>query len=378
MYLPALLIIVFSGFYISSIKIDPIYIAFLLGVFFLYPNAMSNRRINLKSELVPVYAFIAYIVITQYLILKNYSKPVINVLLALIYFIVTFRSVDYMDYKKISRISHIFINTSIVILIIEATYRWFHPVDLIENISRGAYIYRYKISSFMYQDSNFVGIYIVVLFFYCIYLKKYFGEKYNVQLIFLFILCLLTISKASIVTMILFWIIFDLEISKIFKIILLLVLGATAGMWFLKMIIQDESLMARYALFYYAGKYFESASVFNKAIGVGFGNAKYYMNIGAHSIFIAFLVEAGIVGLVALLLVWVYIVKKTKGQALVVLLPFSLNALALSGHSITFLYCVLAIICALRNNAQKYHLTDTVNKRHHKKIVIKGYSWIKY
>ena len=377
MYLSALLIIVFSGFYLYGMKIDPIYIAFLLGVFLLYPKAMSNKKLKLKLELLPIYVFIGYIIITQYLILSNYTKPVINVLLALAYYIVTFRTIEHLNYKKISRISRIFINASIIILMVEAIYRWLHPVDLVENISRGAYIYRYKISSIMYQDSNFVGIYIVVLFFYCIYLRKYFEEKYRIHLIILFVLCLLTLSKASIVTLILFWIIFGMDISKINKIVLLILLGGTAGIWFLKMIIQDDSLMARYALFYYTGKYFKSASIFNQIIGVGFGNAKYYMNIGAHSIFIVFLVEAGIIGLVALLFLWVHIIKKSKGQALIVLLPFSLNALALSGHSITFLYCVLAIICILSKDSQKYFVMCHEDKKHYKKIVIKGHSWVK-
>lgn len=373
MYLSALFIIVFSGFYLSCVRIDPIYVAFVFGTLFLYTNSISNRYLKLKADLIPIIAFIGYIVITQYLILCNYTKPVINVLLALIYYIVTSRTIEDLDYKKISKISHIFINVSIVLLIVEVLYRWMHPIDLIENITRGAYIYRYKISSIMYQDSNFVGLYIVVLFFFSVYFKKYFGEKYNVQLIILSILCLLSLSKASIITMFLFWIIYDLNMEKILKFILLVALGSTAGVWFLKMIIGDESLLARYALFYYASKYFESASILNKMIGVGFGNAKYYMNIGAHSIFIAFLVEAGVIGLVALLLLWIYIVKKSSGHASIVLFPFALNALSLSGHSISFLYCILAIICVLSKDFKKNHAINVVNNKPRKRIVLKGH-----
>lgn len=345
--------VVFSGFYINLLYIKPVYIAISLGVIgyiFLEMKTFKNiiwDKLSIFTIIWTIYMCISFVFI------RGYIGTTLNSIMSVFTYFIGVQYLKNRDENRILKISRDFINISIVLLIIEAAIRISHP--RVDDLS----FYRYKFNSIMYEDSNYVGIFIICLFFYSIYLSKYKDEKYIWQKIVLFLLCIVTVSRAAIIAtlgMIITLKVFDIlyniakrltkkqKITIIIITSLIIIILCLLGVDFL---LRDGSFRSKFYIAELAIKHLKNSSVNQILFGVGFGKTYNYIGIGAHNIVIAYALESGIIGLIFFIMFTIMIAIKTNGKSLIITIPFFIAGMSLAGFTLPFLYIIYAMIYTL-------------------------------
>lgn len=354
-------IIPFSGFYLTKFGISPVYISFSIGFCFLLILIFLRPKIKLSIEIILCFILLLYFTISQIILFKPDISAFIGVIFSLVYFIVSYLILSKVDNKLIINMSEKMIFFSIPLLIYEAYYRITNPVLILGIAEKGKedlFFYFYKVNSIMYQDSNFVGLYIISLFFFLLYLKQCTNKKYYLSIIILIILTLTTISRASILTLFLFSIfyIFKQEIFR-FRLIILFILIILAP--FIYSFLNnhktiDSSFSTKFMIINNTITYLKNCTFRNFFLGVGLGNAFQVLDIGAHNFIVTYLVETGLIGLLLISIFWLYILLKTNYKVGIVMFPFLFDSMSLTSHSIPYLYVIFAIILTIESRRKIY------------------------
>lgn len=352
-FIASCILILFSGYFITSLTYSPIYFSFLIGLLFVVFLVFKQHTIWADKSTKIVLLFLSYIVITQYILNKNSSHAVFNVVFSLLHFCVICRSLLYCDRYQIQKLSRWMINVSIPLVIYEGIYRWQHPIVYINNVRYHIEYYQYKYSSIMYGDSNYVGLFCVCLFFFCVYLEKNEQLNLKIQKIILAIAIIGTLSKASIATLIVFYIMFDVK-AKLWIRMCIMGVGVMVGLSdFVAIILRDGSFVGKISIIKRTYLFLKAAPIKMILFGVGFGNTNMYIPGGAHNLIATYIVESGVVGLFLLFWIWYNVLKITKYKLYVVLLPFFVNCMSLSGHANTYFYTILAIATMLEKRREE-------------------------
>ncbi|MDA1777446.1 hypothetical protein PDL16_10050 [Bacillus cereus group sp. BY9-3LC] len=354
MYRTSYILIVFSGFFLNFLPVSPIYLFFFLSLIGVFLYSLKNQELHFNHLTGLTLILLGYLIITQIMINEDKTNAIYNVIISLIYFILTFASIHKLETEKIIKISKSFINVSILLLIVEAIWRISHPwypTTLWYMTQVDSSFYKYKMNSIMYQDSNFVGIFIISLFFFCVYLKLNHAITLRWQMIVLASLCGLTFSRAAIITLVAFYILLGIR-SKAMKGLMILLSMLFGFVFLINYIDDDISFLSKLDIIDRTITFMKHASISEIAIGIGFGNAFKYLQIGAHNFIVTYLIESGVIGLFLLLLLWWKILRSTKFKAGIIMIPFLVSGMSLAGHAITYLYCIFAIIYILEKRKE--------------------------
>lgn len=356
-----MLIIPFSGFYITKLPISPIYITFLGGATLSGLLLIKTNRIKMDSTIVISFSFIMYLLFSQFAFSAPNVSAFSNFVFSLICFIIASTALCKEDTITILGMSEKLVYFSLPLLIYEAYYRISHPVYFVDFAAQGREdleFYFFKMNSVMYQDSNFVGIFIVTLFFFTFYLKQYTNKKYYVSLFLLATLVLLTLSRSSIFSLAFclllypFRKLFYTHIKKVIFILICIIILVTPILFDIKSI--DDSFSTKFTIFQKTIDYLSIAPLKLKLFGVGFGNAVEVLGIGAHNFFVTYLVESGLIGLIFVVILWIVIIFKTRFKAGVVIFPFLLNGMSLTSGAIPYLYSIFAVILTLESRRGRF------------------------
>ena len=379
MKLPTFLLVVFSGFYLTQlVPISPIYfsfvISFIIFIFgFLYHG---KRQLHLLS--VPVFVNFIYLIISQPL---NHPDILtfLNVLFSLAYLIIILNTASHISKDELIRYSKIFILFTIILLSIEATWRLSHPANMAklalknggntdteqlflpsDNSASGLILknnneavrnlfYSFKISSIMFQDSNFVGTYGLTSFFFYLFLFRERFVKSYIPLYILGFLILLTLSRSAIITIPLTYVLIAItkKSSSIIYTVLFFVLLIIATVFIFHSVATDESFLSKIRILMLSSSHLSHLSFIDLMNGIGFGNTVRYLGIGSHNIFLTYLIESGIIGLVLFLITNLMFVKGSNRKSLYLTLPLFISGMSLSGHVLTFYYTCLAVLYLL-------------------------------
>ena len=383
MKLPTFLLVVFSGFYLTRlVPISPIYFSFALSfLLFLLGFLYSGKR-QFHSLTIPALINFIYLLVSQ-----PFNHPevltLINVLFSLAYLIVILNTASYVSKAELIRYSKIFIIFTILLLTIEATWRLSHPVDLAQmvhnkgkindteqlflpsdNGSNGLILsgnneaeknlfYTFKISSIMFQDSNFVGTYGLISFFFYLFLLRERFVKSSAPLYLLGFLIILTLSRSAIITVPLTFLLIAItkkNRSDIYMALFLVLLLFGAILIF-QGVETDASFMSKIRILMLSSNHLNHLSFIDLMNGIGFGNTVHYIGIGAHNIFLTYLIESGIFGFVLFLITNLMFIKGSNRKSLYLTIPLFISGMSLSGHVLTFYYTCLAILYILTRNA---------------------------
>jgi hypothetical protein len=346
------LLIPFSGFYCNRF-IDPVDVVFVLCVFLSLTYIMLRGKLFVESTILLVTGFVGYLCLTQPLIGGKLSTTA-NVLLSLLYFVITVILTLRLDIQDIISLSNRFIFISMVLLIVDCVLRLTHPAYSFDDYRR------YKMGGFLYQDSNFVGTFIVVLFFLAYFLHTYGYSKQRLSLILLFCLAICTFSRASILTIILFYFTFRYLRNLSMKTLIPAILtgGIIIGLVLIynKFFFTKDSIALKFLIITRSRDFWWGSPLMTKLIGVGFANTYSKIGIGSHNIIVTYLMESGVIGVAFLLILWWIIVLKTRFKALLILLPFGFNAMSLAGHGVPYLYCVLGLLYVIHKKEISRHV----------------------
>jgi len=338
------LIVIFSGFFIIKIPIDPVYIFFSLGSFIFLTLILIKKRVYLDEINVLIVTFVIYLIFSQTLNDGDVKNLFLVVFSLLFYFLVS-NLVIGLDKLSIKKLSLRFINASIFLLIVEALYRLTNPLYFVNPnlIDRSDYFYFYKMNSIMYQDSNFVGMFILPLYFFSEFLEDEFEEQYIFRKTVLFILCFLTLSRAVIISLIIFKVIllFKNHIRKYFFVILPFI--SILIFYIFYYIRNDSSFASKLFIFEKTYLFLTNYSVQDILFGVGFGNSINVIGIGAHNIISTYLIESGIIGFAFLTIIWLIILFRSNWALFYIMFSYLLASMSLTSHAIPYLYVIFAL-----------------------------------
>lgn len=338
-------LVIFSGFYLFKYStIAPVYFIYfslmpIVSILFLF-----KQKIKFNYILISPIIIILYLIMTQafldcrMLTLFVYSSSIS-------FFIFTFLLISNINRKEIISISNKFIIFSILLLTADALYRLseFKLSTFLLNF------YIFKENGLIYVDSNFTGIYALVLFFFTYYLKSINKlRRYDLFMLISFVLCLLSFSRMSITTLIFCYnFLLIKKQNLLIKLICLsfLLIGSIVFIHF--SFINDGSFESKLSLFRHIFIFYEERTFFEILFGMGYNNSEAFLGIAPHTFLTTSLLETGIIGTILSLLFFLVVTLATKGKALIIICPLLINGFSLWAPPMHYVYATLAIILVL-------------------------------
>ncbi|MEQ5679564.1 hypothetical protein AB7351_13680 [Providencia rettgeri] len=218
-------------------------------------------------------------------------------------------------------------------------------------------------SSYFYYDSNFAGLVITSLIAFAIYLNKVLEVKVKKQIFLLFVLLLLTFSRAAIVAGIIIIIIYHsivrFRLKSYFTLLATFFTFSYLLYQYLYIDINfrdiDGSFNSKFYIFSIAEDLYSSLPVDLKFFGIGMGNAELFLDIFAHNIYVTFFLEFGIIGSVVFLSFIAYSLYISKSYTIILWLPVFICGISLFSAYSPFIFIINAIIISEEREKQKGH-----------------------
>ncbi len=358
-YISLFFLVVFSTWYITKLPVSPVYVTSLVGFVFSLFFLAYRRFVKFDFLIGLSLVIVSYLTVVQLFFLKPDFNTFLNVVFSFLVFIFVRLLLPSISIFNVVRLSRLLILVSLPLLIFESFYRILNPPQdrfdfYVATDREDLLFYVYKFNSIMFQDSNFVGMLILSLFFFSIYYFRYTSSKstllYSTTLFFLL---LATLSRAAIFSSFLFLLLFPLRnfiyVNRKFVFFVLILITPFLFLVAVKLSDFDESFASRFYILNNTYLFISNASFFEVLFGVGFGNAVEVLHIGSHNFFVALLVEGGLLGLFFVMLLWLNILFKSNYAAGIVIFPFLLAGLSFSSLALPYLYAVFALILEMED-----------------------------
>lgn len=340
-----------SGLYLTKLApLSPVHVAFCVLCLIVYLKfASKNSYVIGTVSFVPLLASLYFVS----LFLSSPAPAVLNI-------IITFTSplLVYVFFNK-KRISNTQINAFLLfyalLFLTDGIWRLLNPaeMDLKKLAELGIGFQIYKLNTFMYMDSNFVGLQACSVFSFMCWLS-YSGIKQNKLIaICLSIATFLTFSRSAIIVCffsVFMMLLFKSKIPKLILNLLFLILSLLVVMSVFIVFANDVSFMSKFHIFSIALEYLFREDWVTLFVGVGIGNAKDYLGIGAHNLLVTFLVETGIIGLIVFLVMNLYWYSILKRGWLIVVFPFLLASMSLGTTAIPYLFTLVTMAILIKRN----------------------------
>ena len=204
------LLVSFSGLYITKIGLSPIYFFSFLGFMLFLAFFKNSLKITL-SEKLSVTTFLYFLITNIFL---NFDpSALIGLLLSFaVYFVVSNTITNLNTTPNYNKVINLFFFVTLPLLIAETIIRYAYPIGIDQFVEMGRediIFYIFKFNSIMFPDSNFTAILILCIISSFFYLKSINSENKN-RLIFiiLYVLLILTLSRAAILSGILLLLLF--------------------------------------------------------------------------------------------------------------------------------------------------------------------------
>ncbi len=343
--LSGFLVVAFSGFYLKIGIFSPVYWTALLGlIFFAYMIFAGKTFVLVNDVVIATLAFMGYVLLSQ--LPRGTNGSLLNVLFSAFYFLLTYEILLSSKKESVLLFCKYLIWISIVLLLVELGWRFTHPA--LEQPS----FYKFKFNSIMYLDSNFVAVFAMCLFFLALYLHENHNVELKKEMIALLILIVLTFSRASILVVAACTILFTKRIPRKWK-QMIVVVGCVAAAVLLRIMLNDDSNQMRFYIVQVAIDFYANQSTLaQKLFGIGFGQTQNYIGYGPHLLFITYLLEAGLVGLILLIGYWFVLLKRSRYKAGYVMIPFLIVGFSMAPHFIPYQYCAYAVIMVLESKVE--------------------------
>jgi hypothetical protein len=349
-----------SGFYLTQVvDVSPIY--FLVGASAVLAVAAASGSTFTRPAL-PWVSLSALVV--QLLYSSTVSEPhavlayTLNVVcLALAAFVFS-----RLTKQDLCRCRALLVRFTIALGAIEAAVRWLFPfqelpADKLQHMEvSGALFYQYKFNSLMYMDSNFVGMWLLVVVLFQLHATPadHRSRGWRVEALCLLALLALSICRAAILAVAAY---FALRLAlqgrrrriRAWHIALASLTVAAAVGWFFSEMAQDESFQSKLVIFdLIVNGYLSSARLEALLLGTGVASSADVLGgIAAHNYFAMLFIECGVVGLVFTLSVHFFFVRRCRSAAGPLLGCFYFAGLSMAPMTAPYLYVALALATEL-------------------------------
>ncbi|MBT0395899.1 O-antigen ligase family protein [Morganella morganii subsp. morganii] len=339
-----------SGFYITGItKYSPVYISFFLAIIYTTYLFFQRKKVY--------WPFLLFIFITLLFIPAIYNSTVSTSINLLISFYSPVLCAVLFYKKKISPSILLAIFLSYAILLSsDGIWRLFNP-DLthVEQLSKLGVLFQiYKSNSFMYIDSNYVGLESIIIISSFIYLFKDYRLVGKIKILYIIVIlllilsCALTFSRAAILSLLflfLVYFIFKLNMKYIFAILPICIVSLS-GLIYYKFS-TDISFGSKFYIIEITYDFIVNSWDSHLLFGVGIGNTVNYLGIGAHNLAITYLIETGIVGFSAFIFSMLFFLFSLKRDFFIVIIPFLLTSMSLGTTAIPYFF-TFSCLCVLK------------------------------
>lgn len=343
----AFLLIVFSGFFLNVTPTSPIYVTFIVAALIIgyIIGKRKHIKVNKYSKILTV--FFAYIIVVYFVFMQKVTNTTFNVIFSLVYGIFTTLAIQEIKSSDIVEYCIYSFRFAVVLLYAEAIWRWTHPVWEKVLAENDILYYQYKRSSIMYADSNFVGVYALILYFFVLYIEQIADIDLKKYKILFTIATLLTLSKAACLILFFSYFYSLKKISIGTKIVVSVAVLGLAISPIMQQLLKDGSLLGKLTIVTNAVEYMKGVSRLEYLFGIGFGYLADLKFTSGHNLIVTFVIESGVIGLMMLFCTWFAILKVTRYRGGIVLIPFFLVAMSLAPHAIPYVYAMLAVIYIL-------------------------------
>lgn len=346
----------FFGFYTTKIGISPIYFTFLVACVFLGLGYIySNASIKIDSIVLSAIGLLIYLIFLpllywDYVDSSNISAWV-NIVFSLLNLIVISLIVNSVDHRVLLKGVNLAAIFSVILLFVELIYRFSYPYiqierggEVIEDLSW----YAFKTTSFMYGDSNSIGLFAACLFIFVLKFKRY-NKSMGLYLLPIGVLLIGSLSRASILSTVVVSIFVIIE-KKIFRVLFLLACTVMAIVFLYLVDFNDDSLGERFWIASLVIEYIIGSDLVSLLTGGGPGSAEKMIGVGAHLLPFTWLLELGILGASMQIILWYLIWKRSPSATTPLFLIFILNGFAFTTFAIPWFYVMIIIIiyCAKR------------------------------
>lgn len=356
-------IVPFSGFYTVKLGLSPIYLTFTLAVLALLAGSLQRLRIGRNAPAVLASALLLTYITVLLAHGWTFDSPLpsawVNLAFSLLYFIVTTIVLENSTRRHVIRASEMAVVLSIALLAFELTYRLTHPVDpedLWTTDREDIFWYVYKTSSFMYPDSNSVGLFVSCLIAFVVGVPPTEARRLRKYLPPLLILVLGSLSRAAILATCAVFL-YQYSSGSRTRTVLFSVLALAAGLATLAWFATDESFMSKLWIAGLVAIYASTTEWPLLLIGVGPGNAETALGVGAHLLPFTLLVEIGVLGTLLTAALWLFIWKRSGRHGTPLILALLVNGLSFTTFAIPWFYAMAAVLIHLSRVAPSARLS---------------------
>ncbi|WP_338804089.1 hypothetical protein WDV76_20635 [Xenorhabdus griffiniae] len=344
--------LIFCGFYLTKVtSLSPVYLSFLLAIAFIYLHFVAKNTIKVDRSL---FNLSCVCLLFFFIIFNSKFSLLVNLFISLLSpFLVAF----FYKNKTAKSNNLLFIFFSYALLFnTDGLWRIINPdltnLEKLESLNIGFQIY--KVNSIMYPDSNYVGLQAV--FFISIYVYLFKGVKFNKSrkiiyfIVFLLLLSsiILSFSRSAIIGVLVFFFFYLLKnTNKFLFLFTSIIIFIITIAFFSNHYSNDISFSSKFHIFFITYDYLYHADIYHILFGIGLGNAVNVIGIGTHNLFITFLIESGLTGLLIFLFILIYFIKKLKYDFFITAFPFILSSMSLGTTALPYFFTFICL-CILK------------------------------
>lgn len=342
-------------FYAAKITpYSPIYIIYLLLLPISMLNIIKKNYISVSFDVFVIFFFLLYIISTQLQFIL--SGEFINLFISLFAYLYIRLTKKMQNELSLLYIFKMMIWISILLLSIDSIYRITHPAipnmddfDYISNSDK-LWFYIYKYNTLLFADSNTVALIVLVLYFTVMsieYYKKVYSFKY--EKLFLFLLLLFSLSRSAYIAFIIgiafVYIKNQSATKRLIYFLIIFFLFILIGIYLSTYLETDGSFQSKFSIMALAYNKFQMMSLSDILFGIGMGEAKSYLGIYPHLLFLTYFFESGLIGLAFFILfMFSYIYKYNS----IILFPMLISGFSFFVYLGTpFLFVPLAMLANL-------------------------------
>lgn len=342
---------IFSCYYINKIAFSPFYIFFIFGALLFVLDWLSNSLILNNGVFRSDCIFLFFCTPLVFLNSISYGSKIqdcLNFAVGPVVYIMVKVYCDNVTSDTRMRVSIFFIYSSLFLILIETIIRFFMP-DLVDisnielPLGEELFFYKYKFSSIMYEDSNFVGLQLVVVAAFLITLRlqdQFQKLKFTILSIVIIALTYATFSRASSITVTLLYFAYLVRNFGGFSRFLLFGFCLVFSSVYFEQLLVDESLLSKFYIFNVVVDYLVYSTIPQILLGVGIGNGVDVLGMGAHNLSGLLILEAGALYTIFFLsFSW----HRFRNGAAYIVASIFINGISLVTFAIPFYYVALAL-----------------------------------
>ena len=349
-----------GGFYLTQIiPVSPIYPLLLLAILLVVFSGAQRRLMALPPHLtISIVIGVASLHYLLYLIWVSPFNSGMGYYLNFFFLALVWRVLPYVGQTQLDRIGLRLIDVTIAIGIAEAVVRWFFPFQQFnENFldyvdESGSTFYLYKFNSIMYQDSNFVGMWLLVIAAFAI--EHYGWRRISGRILAVSALLGLTICRSALIFFAVYLLLKALRhyVPNLGLRVLLITVATVLGLaTFASVIVNDESFQSKLTIFGLAmANYASSMTPETALFGIGLANSKELLDgIAAHNFLLELLMETGLLGL-TYVLTCLFALASLGGRAGKTIVWLFIGAgLSFAPMTTPYMYVVLSMIAVMHS-----------------------------